>query len=420
MMIDEPKDQSLPSSNENSRPATPQEKTCRKRVRLTERIRTLKIQRVEIERITNSLKENGDTSSFLVTYQHKMLNLLESDRQHVVSELSSLPPCDTSNCTLHPTSNNSSVKLNRQEFPPFPTTTQAKRKDNSDDFTSPQQRKITKNSRSNSTSALNFNIEFTNEFTSLDNINIESHPIADTNNLPHHSNIATTKNTVKATPNTVNLPPPTMLKITDDLRNQMKILITKMPYLRNKKAGQYIKLYKDTFEQHDTLNAFLDNVKFPPYTITPKTQRPVKVVIKGLPRDTKPSDISNDLTDLGFSVDRVTQLKGSISKQLLPIFLITLPRNLYNAKIFDLKTLSYLSISVNGFNRKGATQCFKCNLFNHTAENCHLTPRCLKCGNEHQTRECQIVKVDTLFCINCETYGHLANYSKCPLYPKTP
>ncbi|GFY18492.1 PRE_C2HC domain-containing protein [Trichonephila clavipes] len=81
-------------------------------------------------------------------------------------------------------------------------------------------------------------------------------------------------------------------------------------------------------------------------------------------------------------------------------------------------TLSYLSITVDGFNRKGATQCFKCNLFNHTAENCHLAPRCLKCGNEHQTRECQIVKVDTLFCINCEIYGHLANCSKCPLYPK--
>ncbi|GFU88203.1 PRE_C2HC domain-containing protein [Trichonephila clavipes] len=184
-----------------------------------------------------------------------------------------------------------------------------------------------------------------------------------------------------------------------------------MPYLRNKKAGQYIKLYTDTFEQRNALNAFLENVKIPHYTITPETQRSIKVVIKGLPRNTNRSDISNDLTDLGFLVerDRVTQLKGNISKQLLPIFLITLHRNLTNAKIFDLKTLSYLSITVDGFNRKGPIQCFKCNLFNHTAENCHLAPRCLKCGNEHQTRECQIVKVDSLFYINCETYGHLAN-----------
>ncbi|GFW70272.1 hypothetical protein TNCV_5130981, partial [Trichonephila clavipes] len=25
---------------------------------------------------------------------------------------------------------------------------------------------------------------------------------------------------------------------------------------------------------------------------------------------------------------------------------------------------------------------------NHTAEHCHLTPKCLKCGNKHQTRDC--------------------------------
>ncbi|GFU77162.1 uncharacterized protein TNCV_1423351 [Trichonephila clavipes] len=198
----------------------------------------------------------------------------------------------------------------------------------------------------------------------------------------------------------------------------MKTLTTKMPYLRSRKAGQYIKLYTDTFDQYHALNTFLDNVKFPHYTITPKTQRPIKVVIKGLPRDTKPTDISNDLIDLGFTEDRVTQLIGNISKQLLPVFSVTLPRNLSNAKIFELKTLMYLTIIVEGFDHKGATQCFKCNQFNHTADNCHLAPRCLKCGKDHRTRECQIVKVDSLFCINCQTYGHLANYSKCPFYPK--
>ncbi|GFX47463.1 nucleic-acid-binding protein from transposon X-element [Trichonephila clavipes] len=151
-----------------------------------------------------------------------------------------------------------------------------------------------------------------------------------------------------------------------------------MPYIRSKIPGQYIKLYTDTFDQYHKLNTFLEIVKYPHYTITPKTQRPIKVVIKGLPRDTKTTDISNDLIVLGFTVDRVTQLTGNITKQLLPVFLVSLPRNLANAKIFDLKTLSYLTIIVKGFENKGATQCLKCNQFNHTADNCHLTPRCLK------------------------------------------
>ncbi|GFW40259.1 uncharacterized protein TNCV_1018171 [Trichonephila clavipes] len=139
----------------------------------------------------------------------------------------------------------------------------------------------------------------------------------------------------------------------------------------------------------------------------------------GLPSDTKAEDIRNDLIDLGFPVDRVTQLVGNISKQLIPVFPITLTRNIANAKIFDLNKLSYLTIRVQCFESRGLTQCLQCNKSNHNADNCHLTPRCLKCGDAHQIKECQIKRVETLFCINYQTYDHMvANYSKCPLFPK--
>ncbi|GFU76002.1 hypothetical protein TNCV_4037591 [Trichonephila clavipes] len=49
----------------------------------------------------------------------------------------------------------------------------------------------------------------------------------------------------------------------------------------------------------------------------------------------------------------------------------------------------------------------------------HLQSRCLKkCGEAHQTKDCPIDRVETAYCINCQTYGHMANYSKCPLFPK--
>ncbi|GFU14151.1 PRE_C2HC domain-containing protein, partial [Trichonephila clavipes] len=147
-------------------------------------------------------------------------------------------------------------------------------------------------------------------------------------------------------------------------------------------------------------------------------QRPIKVVIKGLPKDTKTSDIHSDLVDLGFTVNRVTQLVGKITNQALPVFLVSLPRNIHNAKIFSINNLSYLTVRVEGYDNKGVTQCYQCNNFNHTADNCHPKPRCLKCGEAHQTSECQIKRVDTMYCTNCNVYGYMANYSKCPLYPK--
>ncbi|GFT89411.1 nucleic-acid-binding protein from transposon X-element [Trichonephila clavipes] len=191
-----------------------------------------------------------------------------------------------------------------------------------------------------------------------------------------------------------------------------------MPALRIKTAGKYAKLYTDTQPQHDTLKQLLTELKYPFYSFTPKHERPIKVVIKGLPRTTKTAEIQSDLLDLGYTINKVTQLTGNITKQLLSVFTISLPRNDFNLNIFNLKTLGYVSITVEGFESRGVIQCFQCNQFNHTAEHCNLTPKCLKCGDKHQTRDCQIKKLDTPFCVNCQVHGHMANYSKCPLFPK--
>ncbi|GFX08149.1 nucleic-acid-binding protein from transposon X-element [Trichonephila clavipes] len=183
-------------------------------------------------------------------------------------------------------------------------------------------------------------------------------------------------------------------------------------------TGEYFKLYCDTHDQYHELLAFLKKIQYQFYSIKLKAERPIKVVIKGLPKKAKPEDIEKDLIDLGFTVDRVSQLIGKITNQPLPVFLVSLPRNMTNANIFKLDKLSFLNVTVEGYDSKGVTQCYKCQQFNHTASNCHIKPKCLKCGEPHQTSECEIDRVETMYCVNCEAYGHMANYSKCPLYPK--
>ncbi|GFW07248.1 uncharacterized protein TNCV_3694411 [Trichonephila clavipes] len=85
----------------------------------------------------------------------------------------------------------------------------------------------------------------------------------------------------------------------------------------------------------------------------------------------------------------------------------------------DLKTLGYLQVRVEGFLVRGITQCYNCNNFFHTASECRLKPRCLKCGKEHPTKQCPIKeRQEDPFCINYQEYGHSACYTKCPLFPK--
>ncbi|GFT05831.1 nucleic-acid-binding protein from transposon X-element [Trichonephila clavipes] len=198
----------------------------------------------------------------------------------------------------------------------------------------------------------------------------------------------------------------------------MKTITDKFPTVRGKLSGEYLKLYTNTPEQKTQLIEFLEIVDFEFYAIRAKSERPIKVVIKGLPRDTETNNIHHELVMLGYTVDKVTQLTGRITKQKLPVFLVTLPRDIHNSKIFDLNRLCYLTVNVEGYEGKGVTQCYSCNKFNHTADLCHLKPRCLKCGLSHQTKDCEINKVEQMYCINCQTVGHMANYAKCPLYPK--
>ncbi|GFU65190.1 nucleic-acid-binding protein from transposon X-element [Trichonephila clavipes] len=235
-------------------------------------------------------------------------------------------------------------------------------------------------------------LNLTNTFSALENTAPEA-PIETP--VQTHKSPESTSLIPNQTTQSPKLPPPIMLLITDDLRLHTKTLSEKIPALRIKTAGKYVKLYTDTLPQHDTLKELLEVLKYPFYTFTPKHERPIKVVIKGLPRTTKTAEIHSDLLDLGYTLNKVTQLTGNITKQLLPVFTISLPRNTFNENIFHLKTLGYLSITVEGFESRGVIQCFQCNQFNHTAEHCHLTPKCLKCGEKHQTRDCQIKRLDT-------------------------
>ncbi|GFT72295.1 nucleic-acid-binding protein from transposon X-element [Trichonephila clavipes] len=409
---------SLPSSNESTRPGTPTETNCEQLISIKNDIEKFSI---VVENTKAGLKtllfagipENDPT----ILDHNRRLEEYQRLRQLAVSEFSSHPYCDTPGCTIHHTPSCSPIKSSLS----LSKTSSIKRKENEDGYTSPSSRQTAKNRRTTSSNDNNFKIDLRNKFNNLTIEQVAGPSLTETVNTqakdtPNTITNPNTDTTTKA--NSKLLPPPVFLEITTEYRSQMKVLNAKYPKLRSKMTGEYLKLYTDTDDEYYELQAFLESIKYKFFSITPKKDRPIKVVIKGLPRDTDTKDIHSDLIDAGFTVLKVTQLIGKITKEKIPVFLVSLPRNIPNAKIFDLKKLSYLSVNVEGYENNGVTQCYSCNKFNHTADNCRLTPRCLKCGENHQTRDCQIQRIEHAFCINCQKFGHMANYAKCPLYPK--
>ncbi|GFX75727.1 PRE_C2HC domain-containing protein [Trichonephila clavipes] len=206
-----------------------------------------------------------------------------------------------------------------------------KRKENEDGFITPPLSKV--NKRTTNASQLNFEIELSNKFQ---NLNQET---ARTSSGNENKEINEQNPSTSAIPQ--NLPPPVMLKINKNYNTQMKTITDKFPTIRGKLSGEYLKLYTNTHELKTQLIEFLEIVDYEFYAIRAKSERPIKVVVKGLPRDTETNDIHHELVMFGYTVDKVTQLTGRITKQKLPVFLITLPRNIHNSKIFDLNRLCY-------------------------------------------------------------------------------
>jgi hypothetical protein len=91
------------------------------------------------------------------------------------------------------------------------------------------------------------------------------------------------------------------------------------------------------------------------YSFFPKSQNPIKAVLRHLPSNTPAEDISDGLVTLGIDVVRVKQMRTTRrapsegTTRNLPLFLITLPRTAKSQEIFNLNSLCHISIRVEEY-----------------------------------------------------------------------
>jgi hypothetical protein len=178
---------------------------------------------------------------------------------------------------------------------------------------------------------------------------------------------------------------------------------------------------------YSAVRTHLESTNLNYFTFYPKSQKPIKAVIRHLPISTPAEDISDGLVGLGFDVISVKQMSSTRRSSAegsthvnLPLFLITLPRNPKSQEIFKLRGLCHISIKVEAYKAQaGLTQCYNCQKFGHVWANCRQPPRCLWCGGGHLHKECpEKEKISsTPACCNCKLAEgenpHPSNYRGC-------
>jgi hypothetical protein len=188
-------------------------------------------------------------------------------------------------------------------------------------------------------------------------------------------------------------PPPIVLTSATNLIELQKQLKGVTFQFRSTKSGT--KVVTKNKVNYQSVKTYFETNNLSYYTIYPKSEKPIKAVIRHLPVNTPAEDIAEGLVDLGFDVISVKQVSTArwspegIANITLPLLIVTLPRTAKTQDLFKLSNLCHISIKVESYKSQNTlTQCYNCQKFGHVWANCKQPARCLCCGGGHLHRHC--------------------------------
>lgn len=104
----------------------------------------------------------------------------------------------------------------------------------------------------------------------------------------------------------------------------------------------------------------------------------------------------------------------------LPIYLVQLGSSSKPANLNKIKYVNREKIHWEKIIKKDITQCRRYQRLGHTAANCNLDFRCVKCNTDHEPGQCPNNNIEPNstpakpFCRICNEFGHPSSYRGCP------
>lgn len=159
-------------------------------------------------------------------------------------------------------------------------------------------------------------------------------------------------------------------------------------------------------------------------TYTPTDCKMINIIIKGLDHVDDPAIIENELESNGivpYKIEKFTTGYMRKNKVKSNLWHLILQPNTDTKTLFAIRIIDQAIVKFEFLRKPMIIQCKRCQRFNHSASNCNLPYRCVKCTNQHEPGQCRYGNETNKVkpkCVNCQG-NHTANDGKnCPIFQK--
>jgi len=233
--------------------------------------------------------------------------------------------------------------------------------------------------------------------------------------LPMETSSTNTNPVINDNENKTSKPPPIFIQEQINYNNfcqKMKEL-TDATGFECKSSTKGLKLQTYSPVSYRSVVSYLKNNNVSFHSFQLKEEKAYRVVIRNMHHTTDTSLIKQELLNKGFVTRSITPVTNKLTNTPLPIFFIDLEPSPTNSDIFKLTSLCYTKIKVETPHpKKEIPQCHRCQTYGHTRGYCNHSPRCVRCGEQHESTECTKDRSSPAKCALCSG-NHPANFRGC-------
>lgn len=168
------------------------------------------------------------------------------------------------------------------------------------------------------------------------------------------------------------------------------------------------------------IKEIIREIKKPFYTFTPKNEKHISLVLKGIRGDFEADEILEEIRSNCDKDIKITKCNKIVFNKKNPEryhFLVQLAPGSKTNSVTTIEKLAYQKVRWEKLKKKTIMQCRKCQRLGHSSTNCGMAYRCVKCAEQHDPGMCKIndnTPKEEITCVNCKSKGHPASYRGCP------